>query len=84
MKRELAHAVTLMQEGGVNYDAAVRTFKRLFITQTLERNRGNQTKAAFEMGMHRNTLRLIMAELDLDATDEETGSLANSETEMPA
>jgi DNA-binding NtrC family response regulator len=67
MRNPLDNAVMQMQEGGVNYADAMRAFERLFIVRTLERNRGNQTKAAFEMGMHRNTLRRKIEELEIDA-----------------
>lgn len=65
MKHELENAVSLMQECGVSYDAAIRTFKRLFIVMMIERSRGNKCKAAREMGMHRNSIRRIMTELTI-------------------
>lgn len=61
----LQQTVALMLSGGVDYDGAVRTFKRLYIVKVLERHRGNQTKAAQEMGMHRNSIRRIMADLNI-------------------
>jgi Fis family transcriptional regulator len=76
MRRELESAVTLMQQDGVNYEAAVRTFKRLFIVMMLERCRGNKCKAAREMGMHRNTIRRIMDDLKIEREPHETESAA--------
>jgi DNA-binding NtrC family response regulator len=61
----LQQTVALMLSGGVDYDGAVRTFKRFYIVKVLDRNRGNQTKAAQEMGMHRNSLRRVMADLNI-------------------
>ncbi len=66
MKRELDNLVTQMHAGGITYDEAVREFKRHFILEVLAGHRGNQCKAAHELGMHRNTLSRILAELEID------------------
>lgn len=66
MKRELDNLVAQMQAGGINYTDAVREFKKCFIFGVLARHRGNQCKAAKELGMHRNTLSRAITELDLD------------------
>jgi DNA-binding NtrC family response regulator len=63
MNSDLHYAVIEMVRAGVNYDAAMQAFERLFIIETLDKHKGNQFKAAAEMGMHRNTLRRKMAEL---------------------
>lgn len=63
MKRELEKLVTLMRDGGISYDEAVRQFKRRFLIEVLARHRWNQCKAAKELGMHRNTLGRLVAEL---------------------
>ena len=55
-----------MHNAGVPYAEAVREFKRHFIVDVLERHKGNQCKAAEELGMHRNTLSRTLAELELD------------------
>lgn len=66
MKRELESLVAQMHSSGVTYDEAVREFKRRFILEVLSRHRGNQCKAAVELGMHRNTLSRTISELDID------------------
>ena len=66
MKRELDNLVTQMHAGGITYCEAVREFKKRFILEVLARHRGNQCKAATELGMHRNTLSRTIAELKLD------------------
>ena len=66
MKRELDNLVTQMHAGGITYSEAVREFKKRFILEVLARHRGNQCKAATELGMHRNTLSRTVAELDID------------------
>jgi Fis family transcriptional regulator, factor for inversion stimulation protein len=66
VKRELDNLVTQMHAGGITYAEAVREFKRRFLIEVLSHHKGNQCKAAKELGMHRNTLSRTMAELDLD------------------
>lgn len=66
MKRELENLVTQMHAGGITYEEAVREFKRRFILEVLSSHRGNQCKAARELGVHRNTLSRILTELKID------------------
>lgn len=66
MKNQLEVLVSEMHSGGILYAEAVREFKKLFIANVLEQNKGNQCKAAKQLGMHRNTLSRTMAELELD------------------
>ncbi len=69
MRRELDSLVTQMHSSGVRYEEAVREFKRQYLREVLAANRGNQCKAAEELGMHRNTLSRAMAELELDLAE---------------
>ena len=73
MKRELDNLVTQMHAGGITYDEAVREFKRRFILEVLSGHRGNQCKASKELGVHRNTLSRILAELNIDPAQVRTG-----------
>ncbi len=66
MKRELESLVTQMHVGGITYTEAVREFKKRFILEILTSHRGNQCKAAKELGMHRNTLSRTIEELGID------------------
>src|SRR5450432_1726983 len=66
VKRELDSLVTRMHTGGITYEEAVREFRKCFILQVLAHHRGNQCKAAKELGMHRNTLSRTIAELSID------------------
>jgi Fis family transcriptional regulator len=66
VKRELDSLVTQMHAGGIPYAEAVKEFKRRFILEVLEAHRGNQCKAAKQLGMHRNTLSRTIAELEID------------------
>lgn len=68
MKRELEHLVMQMRAAGISYGDAVRDFKKRYILEVLSHHRGNQCKAAEELGMHRNTLSRTLSELGLDST----------------
>ena len=67
MKRDLDNLVLQMHAAGIGYADAVREFKKRYILEVLSRHRGNQCKAADELGMHRNTLSRTLAELELDS-----------------
>jgi DNA-binding NtrC family response regulator len=58
-----------MHSSGVRYEEAVREFKKQYLREVLIANRGNQCKAAEELGVHRNTLSRAMAELELDLAE---------------
>lgn len=73
MRRELDSLVTQMHSSGIRYDDAVREFKRQYLREVLIANRGNQCKAAEELGMHRNTLSRAMAELGLSLAEVRAG-----------
>lgn len=73
MKRELDNLITQMHSTGVRYEDAVRQFKRQYLLEVLRAHRGNQCKAADELGMHRNTLSRTMAELELEVTEVRAG-----------
>jgi Fis family transcriptional regulator len=68
LKRELDNLVLHMHSAGVAYTDAVREFKKHYILEVLARHRGNQCKAAEELGMHRNTLSRTLTELGMDST----------------
>jgi Fis family transcriptional regulator len=73
VKRELDSLVSQMHTGGITYDEAVREFKKRFILEVLGAHRGNQCKAAKELGMHRNTLSRTIAELHMDPAQIRSG-----------
>ena len=56
MKRELDALITQMHSAGIPYGDAIRQFKKRYILEVLTHHKGNQCKAATELGMHRNTL----------------------------
>jgi DNA-binding protein Fis len=61
VKDQLEALVTQMIDRGLLYDEAISEFERRFILKVLEKNQGNQTKAAKAMGIHRNTLNKKLA-----------------------
>jgi Fis family transcriptional regulator len=73
LKQELEILVSQMHSNGVRYEDAVRDFKRQYLREVLVAHRGNQCKAAEELGIHRNTLSRAMAELELDLAEVRAG-----------
>jgi Fis family transcriptional regulator len=69
VKRDLDILVKQMHSSGTRYEDAVREFKKQYLREVLEAHRGNQCKAADELGMHRNTLSRAMAELGLELAE---------------
>ena len=66
MKDQLEALVQQMYKSNILYCEAVREFKRRFIATVLEENKGNQCRAARQLGMHRNTLSRTISELRID------------------
>lgn len=83
LKRELESLVTQMHSSGVRYEDAVREFKRQYLREVLIAHRGNQCKAAEELGMHRNTLSRTMAELGLSLAEVRAGLKRPPRAERP-
>jgi len=85
MRGELDALISRMQKGGILYTEAVREFRKAFIAEVLRENNGNQSKAARELGMHRNTLSRTASALQLDVRALRPGSrrLPGSERLVP-
>ena len=83
MKRELDAMVTQMYAAGMPYTDAVRQFKRRYILEILHAHKGNQCKAAEELGMHRNTLARTLTELDLHTAEIRGGMRRPPASEHP-
>ncbi|HVA94890.1 MAG TPA: helix-turn-helix domain-containing protein [Candidatus Dormibacteraeota bacterium] len=56
VKDQLDALVGQMVEHGIHFDEAVNEFEKKFIKRVLDRSRGNQSRAARLLGIHRNTL----------------------------
>lgn len=66
MKEQLESVILQMYKAGVACSEAVREFRKAFILTVLKDHRGNQCKAAERLGIHRNTLRRTIRELEID------------------
>ena len=65
MKQELESLVTEMVEKGILFDEARREFEKRFIARVLQRHRGNLSRAAKDLRIHRNTLGKKISEYKL-------------------
>jgi DNA-binding NtrC family response regulator len=66
VKDPLEIIVQQMIDRGMRYDVASQEFEKKFIVRMLERSKGNQSRAARLLGMHRNTLSRKIAEYQLE------------------
>jgi Fis family transcriptional regulator, factor for inversion stimulation protein len=66
VRDQLENLVAQMYQSGILLSEGEREFKKRFILEALRQNRGNQCKAARELGMHRNTLARTIADLKID------------------
>lgn len=83
LKREMDGLITQMHSAGIPYAEAVRQFKKRYILEVLAHHKGNQCKAAEELGMHRNTLSRTLAELDLNTAAIRHGMRRPPSSERP-
>jgi Fis family transcriptional regulator len=66
VRDQLDGLVTQMVERGILFEEAVGEFEKRFIKRVLERNNGNQSRTAEDLGIHRNTLSRKLTEYKLD------------------
>ena len=66
MKDQLEGLVVQMVEDGILFDEAVGEFEKRFIKKVLDVAHGNQSRAAEQLGMHRNTLSRKIETYKLD------------------
>ena len=64
MKAELETLVDQMITHGILFEEAVKEFEKMFILSVVDRNRHNLSKAACELGIHRNTLSKRLLEYE--------------------
>jgi Fis family transcriptional regulator, factor for inversion stimulation protein len=83
VRRELDSLVSQMHSSGLRYEEAVREFKKQYLREVLIAHRGNQCKAAEELGMHRNTLSRTMADLGLSLAEVRAGLKRPPRSERP-
>jgi DNA-binding NtrC family response regulator len=56
MKQRLDELIQEMIEGGIRFPEAKREFEKRFLTRVIEREKGNLSRAARALHIHRNTL----------------------------
>jgi DNA-binding NtrC family response regulator len=84
VKDQLEALVQQMYRSNILYSEAVREFKRRFIATVLEDSKGNQCKAARQLGMHRNTLSRTIDELKIDVRQFRDGGKRPPRSTRPA
>jgi len=67
VKDQLESLVGQMVERGIHFDEAVAEFEKKFIKRVLDHSRGNQSRAAIVLGIHRNTLSRKLDQYHLDS-----------------
>jgi DNA-binding NtrC family response regulator len=66
VQERLELLVNEMHRGGILYSEALSEFRKAFISAALRENKGNVSKTAPALGLHRNTLSRICFDLQLD------------------
>ena len=66
MKDQLEALVNQMVDRGILLEEAVAEFERRFIKCAMDHSRGNQSRAARVLGIHRNTLSRKVEEYKLE------------------
>ena len=64
MKAELEYLVDQMITRGILFDEAIKEFEKKFILKVVNRHHNNLSKAADELGIHRNTLSKRIVEYE--------------------
>lgn len=65
MKQQLEALVSEMVEKGILFNDAKREFEKRFIARVLQRHKGNLSRAAQDLKIHRNTLGKKIEEFKL-------------------
>ncbi len=67
MKQEMDSLISEMVDRGILFSEARREFEKRFIARVLQRHRGNLSRAAKDLKIHRNTLGKKISEYKLQA-----------------
>jgi transcriptional regulator with PAS, ATPase and Fis domain len=65
VKQQLEALITEMVEKGILFADAKREFEKRFIARVLQQHKGNLSRAAQDLKIHRNTLGRKIEELKL-------------------
>ena len=66
MKEQLESLIDMMVQRGILLEEALTEFEKKFIKLVLESAKGNQSRAAKILGIHRNTLSRKVLDYKLD------------------
>jgi DNA-binding NtrC family response regulator len=69
VQERLDSLVLQMHRSGILYQEALCEFKKAFVSAALRDNKGNVSKTAPALGLHRNTLTRICIEFQLEIRD---------------
>ena len=67
MKQQLEALIVEMVDKGIRFSDAKREFEKRFISRVLQQHRGNLSRAAKDLRMHRNTLGKKVEEYKIQA-----------------
>ena len=67
MKQQLDALIVEMVDKGIRFSDAKREFEKRFIARVVQRHRGNLSRAAQDLRIHRNTLGRKVEEYKLQA-----------------
>lgn len=70
----VAQTAQLLSQSGILLAEAERQFRKSFIEEVLRSCRGNQSKTALELGVHRNTLLRDIQKLGIEVWQFKSGS----------
>ena len=66
MKEQLERLAQQMYKNGICYSEAVWFFQKTFVITVLQEQKANQVRAARILGVHRNTLRRMLRDLEVN------------------
>ncbi len=67
MKQQLEALIVEMVDKGIRFTDAKREFEKKFITRVVQQHRGNLSRAARDLKIHRNTLGKKIEEYKIQA-----------------
>ncbi len=66
MQDHLENLTLQMYKGGIRYSEGLREFQKVFVLTVLREQKWNQVRAAETLDLHRNTLRRLLRNFQLD------------------
>jgi Fis family transcriptional regulator, factor for inversion stimulation protein len=66
VKEQLESLIGMMVDRGILLEEAISEFEKKFIKCVLDHSKGNQSRAAKVLGIHRNTLSRKVSDYKLD------------------